>query len=185
MSSWDILSGDVKPAEEVLLFDDNGAHPGMQAAEWLAEAGARLELVTPERFFAPEIGGINHVAYARAFKRVASGSRSTRRLKKVGRDGNKLLATLGSDYTDRRRGAARRPGRGRARHGTAGRSLPCVEARLANRGEVDIRALIDGRPQAVRRNPGGSYQPFSGWRRHRLAQHPRRHLRRARLCMDL
>ena len=48
MSSWDILSGDVKPAEEVLLYDDNGAHPGMQAAEWLAEGGFQaLELVTP------------------------------------------------------------------------------------------------------------------------------------------
>ena len=41
VSSWDILSGDVKPAEDVLLFDDNGAHPGMAAAEFIAERGAR------------------------------------------------------------------------------------------------------------------------------------------------
>ena len=28
-SSWDILSGAVKPAEHVLLYDDNGGHQGM------------------------------------------------------------------------------------------------------------------------------------------------------------
>ena len=69
-SSWDLLSGDVAPGEDVLLYDDNGAHPGMQAAELLAESGARLEVVSPERFFAPEIGGLNHVAYARCCKRT-------------------------------------------------------------------------------------------------------------------
>ncbi|HUF44243.1 MAG TPA: NADH:flavin oxidoreductase, partial [Aestuariivirgaceae bacterium] len=28
VTSWDILAGDAKPGEDVLLFDDNGAHPG-------------------------------------------------------------------------------------------------------------------------------------------------------------
>ena len=64
VSSWDILSGDVKPADDVLVFDDNGAHPGLQAAELIAESGATLEIVTPERFFGAEIGGLNHVPYA-------------------------------------------------------------------------------------------------------------------------
>lgn len=40
MSSWDILSGSVKPAENVLVFDDNGGHPGMSAAETIANAGS-------------------------------------------------------------------------------------------------------------------------------------------------
>ena len=66
-SSWDIMAGAVKPAENVLLYDDNGGHPGMGAAELIAEAGAKLELVSPERFFAPEMGGMNHVPYMRAF----------------------------------------------------------------------------------------------------------------------
>ena len=41
-SSWDILSGTIKPADKVLLYDDNGAHPGMQAAELIAQSGAAL-----------------------------------------------------------------------------------------------------------------------------------------------
>ncbi|MBM3519325.1 MAG: FAD-binding protein, partial [Alphaproteobacteria bacterium] len=57
--SWDIITGEAKPAEDVLLFDDNGAHPGMAAAELIAEKGSRLEIISPERFFAAEMGGLN------------------------------------------------------------------------------------------------------------------------------
>jgi N-methyl-L-proline demethylase len=57
------------------LYDDSGAHPGLQAGEQLAEAGARLEVVTPERFVTPEVGGLNHVAYARCRRSGAARSR--------------------------------------------------------------------------------------------------------------
>jgi N-methyl-L-proline demethylase len=36
VTSWDILSGQVAPARDVLLFDDNGAHPAASCAEFLA-----------------------------------------------------------------------------------------------------------------------------------------------------
>jgi len=64
VSTWDILAGAVKPEGPVLLFDDNGGHQAMSAAEVIANAGVDLELVSPERFFAPEMGGMNHVPYA-------------------------------------------------------------------------------------------------------------------------
>jgi 2,4-dienoyl-CoA reductase-like NADH-dependent reductase (Old Yellow Enzyme family) len=98
VSSWDIISGEIAPAREVLLYDDNGAHPGMQAAEAIALAGSTLEVVSPERFFAPELGGLNHVPYARVFceKGVRVTINST--LVSVAREGNRLLATIGSPY---------------------------------------------------------------------------------------
>ena len=67
VTSWDILCGHAAPARDVLLFDDNGAHPGASGAEFLARAGARLEFVTPERTVLPEIGGTNYPAYLTAF----------------------------------------------------------------------------------------------------------------------
>ena len=160
VSSWDILSGDAKPAEEVLLYDDNGAHPGMSAAEVLAEAGARLEVVSPERFFAPEIGGLNHVQYARAFQDRGVAVTINTRLRKIARAGNKLAATLGSDYSDAT--SERLVDQVVIEHG----SLPLDDVYFAlkegsrNRGEVDYRALIAGRPQAVATNPEGAYQLF-------------------------
>lgn len=161
VTSWDILSGDVRPGQEVLLFDDNGAHPGLQAAELIAEAGARLEIVTPERFFAPEVGGLNHVPYARCFKRHGVAITINTRLLAVRRDGNRLLAVLGSDHDAGFR-EERRVDQVVVEHGT----LPLDELYRAlkpgsrNRGEVDLRALIEGRPQGVQRNPAGAYALF-------------------------
>ncbi len=159
-TSWDILSGDVKPAREVLLFDDNGAHPGMQAAEFLAEAGAKLEIVSPERFFAPEIGGLNHVAYARCFQKHGVRITINTRLAAVRREGNKLAALLGSDYGDL--AETRLVDQVVVEHGT----LPLDDLYLAlkegslNRGAVDYGALIAGRPQEILANPDGSYRLY-------------------------
>ncbi|MFO1146876.1 MAG: FAD-dependent oxidoreductase [Alsobacter sp.] len=99
-SSWDILSGAAKPGERVLLYDDNGGHPGMSAAEAIAQAGASLELVSPERFFAPEMGGMNHVPYMRAFQEKGVRVTIATRLVAVRREGNQLVATLGSDFAE-------------------------------------------------------------------------------------
>jgi N-methyl-L-proline demethylase len=160
VSTWDILAGDVRPGEEVLLYDDNGAHPGLQAAEALAEAGARLEIVTPERFFAPEIGGVNHVAYARCFQEHGVRITINTRLIAVRREGNRLAATLGSDYAERAQ--ERLVDQVVVEHGT----LPLDDLYFAlkpgssNRGEVDYRALLAGQPQTLTTNPDGRYQLF-------------------------
>jgi NADPH-dependent 2,4-dienoyl-CoA reductase/sulfur reductase-like enzyme len=91
VSSWDVISGQVAPAGRALVFDDNGMHPGMQAAELLAQAGAAVEIVSPERFFAPEMGGMNHALYARAFHRLGVRVTINARLLSVRRDGNAAI----------------------------------------------------------------------------------------------
>ena len=160
VSTWDILSGDAKPAEEVLLFDDNGGHPGLQAAERIAESGARLEIVTPERFFAPEVGGLNHVAYAQCFQRHGVTLTISRRLLGLRREGNKLAARVGSDYGDW--AEERLVDQVVVEHGT----LPLDALYFAlkdlsrNRGEVDHRALIAGRSQEIATNPEGRFRLF-------------------------
>jgi 2,4-dienoyl-CoA reductase-like NADH-dependent reductase (Old Yellow Enzyme family)/thioredoxin reductase len=160
VSSWDILSGDARPGQEVLLYDDNGAHPGLQAAEQLAAAGAKLEIVTPERFFAPEIGGLNHVAYARCFQEHGVRITINSRLRAVRRAGNRLTAEIGSDYAERTE--ERLVDQVVVEHGT----LPQDELYFAlkeqsiNRGEVDYRALIAGRPQTLVGNPEGRFRLF-------------------------
>ena len=75
-TSWDILSGAVPPAASVLLCDSNGSHPGMTIAEYVAQSGAAMEVVTPERIFAPDIGSTNYPAYIRALNNAVPRSRS-------------------------------------------------------------------------------------------------------------
>ncbi|HXV26056.1 MAG TPA: NADH:flavin oxidoreductase [Alphaproteobacteria bacterium] len=160
VNSWDILSGDAKIADDVLLFDDNGGHPGMQAAEMIAGSGSALELVSPERFFAPEMGGLNHASYAELFHRAGVRITINSRLLAVRREGNKLAAVIGSDYGPRE--DIRMVDQVVVEHGT----LPLEETYFAlkelsvNRGEVDYRALISGRPQEIVRNPDGRFRLF-------------------------
>lgn len=159
-STWDILSGDVKPAARVLLYDDNASHPGLTAAELIAEGGSTLEIVTPERFFAADIGGLNHVVYAQAFDRNDVTLTINKRVLAVRRSGNSLIATIGSDYSDRTH--EREVDQVVVEHGT----LPLedlyfdLKPESRNLGEIDYDALIALEPQAVQRNPEGRFRLF-------------------------
>ncbi|MBX2885603.1 MAG: FAD-dependent oxidoreductase [Granulosicoccus sp.] len=103
-SSWDILSGDAQPADSVLLYDDSGSHAGMSAAEYIANANVTLELVSPERFLSPDMGGLNFVGYMRTLQSKNTLVTSNTRLLSVTRDGNRLRATLSSDFDTSWRG---------------------------------------------------------------------------------
>ena len=156
-STWNLASGDVKPAQSVLLYDDTGNHPGMQAAELVAASGAELEVVTPERMFAPEIGGLNHAGYARALSRAGARVTINTRLPLVRREGNKLAATLGSDYGPRRE--ERLVDQVVVEHGTLPLDELCHALRpgSSNGGAVDHGALLSGQAQPSR---GDAYQVF-------------------------
>ncbi|HWA41627.1 MAG TPA: NADH:flavin oxidoreductase [Hypericibacter adhaerens] len=158
VSTWDILSGDAKPAKDVLLFDDNGAHPGMQAAEAIAETGSKLEVVSPERFFAPEIGGLNHVPYAEIFQQHGVRITILRRLLAVKRAGNRLQAVIGSDFGDYVE--TREVDQVVVEHGTLPNAdlYEALRPDSVNRGEVSYKALIAGQPQTLVRNPAGRYR---------------------------
>jgi N-methyl-L-proline demethylase len=159
-TSWDILSGAAKPAETVVLYDDNGAHPGMTTAEFIAETGARLEVVTPERTLAPDVGGTNYPAYFRAFSQHGVTTTLNLRLEAVRREGNGLVASFLDEYGKRR--IDKRADQIVVEHGT----LPLEELYFAlkplssNLGEVDYAALVSGGRQAVTRNPEGRFTLF-------------------------
>lgn len=160
VSSWDILSGTVAPRSDVLLFDDAGDHVGLQAAEIIAAAGSRLEVMTPDRCFAPEVMGMNLVPYLRTLQKLDVTFTVTFRLQRVSSDGGRLLAAIASDYGGVRK--ERRIDQVVVNHGT----LPNEELYWAlkplstNLGEVDYGRLIAGLPQTSCPNPQGRFQLF-------------------------
>ncbi|NOD85156.1 MULTISPECIES: NADH:flavin oxidoreductase [unclassified Ruegeria] len=99
VSAWDILSADVQPGENVLIYDDAGDHPALMAAEVIAGSGARVEIMTRDRSFAPEIMGMNLVPYMRALQKTGAVFTVTRTLKSLVRSGNQLEAAIGTDYS--------------------------------------------------------------------------------------
>jgi hypothetical protein len=161
VTTWDILSGSVAPGETVLLFDDNGAYPGMQAGEFIARAGAKLEMVTPERMFAPEIGGMNHVPYAQAFQECGTKITINTRLERVERSGNKLTAHLSSEFSADM-SESREVDQVVVEHGTLPLDQIYFDLKPAstNLGAVNYEALLAGKPQTIATNPEGAFQLF-------------------------
>jgi len=147
VSAWDILSGDIKPGRNVLLFDDAGDHSALQAAEVIAASGARLEVMTPDRTFAPEVMAMNLVPYMRSLQKYDVTFTVTFRLESVQRQGHELLAYVGSDYTAVRK--ERRVDQVVVNHGT--RPLDELYFELKpqslNQGAVDYNALLAGENQ--------------------------------------
>ncbi len=147
VSTWDILAGDVAPGSRVLIFDDAGDPPALQAAEIVANAGGHVEIMTPDRAFAPEVMGMNLVPYMRALQDKDARFTVTYRLMAVRRAGNELCAVIGTDYSDHRE--ERMFDQVVVNHGT--RPLDelyfDLKPRSRNRGAVDYEALIAGEPQ--------------------------------------
>ncbi|MBX4927711.1 2,4-dienoyl-CoA reductase-like NADH-dependent reductase (Old Yellow Enzyme family)/thioredoxin reductase [Rhizobium binae] len=160
VSSWDIISGDVKPGANVLIFDDAGDHAGLQAAEVLAKAGAKVEIMTPDRSFAPEVMAMNLVPYMRSLQKHDVTFTVTYRLEAVEKSGNQLVAHVGSDYG----GIAKQSSYDQivVNHGT----IPLDELYFelkpnsSNLGEMSHDQLLAGEPQSVVRNPKGKFRLF-------------------------
>jgi 2,4-dienoyl-CoA reductase-like NADH-dependent reductase (Old Yellow Enzyme family)/thioredoxin reductase len=99
ISVWDVLSGNVAPSGSFLIFDDTGGQSGPSAAEFLSGAGAEVELVTPDRCVAEDVGVTNHAIHLRNL--YAAGARLTpdQRLRRIGKDGNRLMVELVNEYS--------------------------------------------------------------------------------------
>jgi len=160
ISSWDILDGSIKPGNKVLIFDDAGDHAALQAAEIIADSGAQLEIMTPDRAFSPEVMAMNLVPYMRSLQQKDVTFTVTYRLKRVLHEGDQLLAEVGSDYGDVIK--TRHVDQVVVNHGT----IPLDEVYFelkplsSNLGEVDQAALITGRPQQLMKNQQGEFQLF-------------------------
>jgi NADPH-dependent 2,4-dienoyl-CoA reductase/sulfur reductase-like enzyme len=157
ISTWDLISGDVKPAERVLIYDETGDHAAMQAAETAANAGAQVEIMTPDRMFAPDVMGMNLTPYMRSMQDKDVTFTVTRRLKGVTRTGNTLTATIGTDYSDH--SYDQDYDQIVVNYGT----MPMDDLYFAlkplsgNKGAVDYEALISGQSQP---RPAEGFQLF-------------------------
>jgi N-methyl-L-proline demethylase len=160
VTSWDILSGDVRPGSNVLIYDDAGDYAALQAAEIIAESGAKLEIMTRDRMFSPEVMAMSLTPHMRALQKHDVTFTVTYLLEKVRAQGNELVATIGSDYG------------GISREKTYDQivvnfgTLPNEDLYFAlkplssNLGAVDHQQLIFGKTQSLVKNKEGKFQLF-------------------------
>jgi hypothetical protein len=160
VSAWDILSGDVKPGSNVLVYDEAGDHAALQAADHIAKVGGKVEIMTADRTFSPEVMAMNLVPYMRSLQKLDVTFTVTYRLEAVERQGNQLKCRIGSDYG----GVAqqRLVDQVVVNCGT----LPLddlyfdLRPHSSNLGEVFHDEYIAGQAQPAGRNPSGAFQLF-------------------------
>lgn len=168
LDSWDIVSGAVRPAGSVLVYDDHGGKQGLDAVEVLVAAGAHVEWASPERTIGVDVGAISAPPYLRTIMLSGVQVSLLHRLVGVERVGDRFEATFRftSDAPtippEHEQIVRRRYDRIVVEHGT----LPNDElyAELAhysrNGGEVDYNDFLALRPQSLVRNGSGRYELY-------------------------
>lgn len=146
-TTWDLLSGQVEPAETVLIYDGLGQHQAVSCAEVLAKRGAKVEIVTLDRMVGEEIGGTNFPVHLRELYKLDVMMSPNLTLTEIYQEGNHRVAVLRNEYTLEEE--ERLVDQVVVEYGT----LPVDELYFAlreasrNGGEIDLRALSEGRPQ--------------------------------------
>ena len=161
VTSWDLIAGDEVTAEEnVLIYDESGDHPGLQAAEVAANAGATVEIMTPDRTFAPGVMAMNLTPYMKALQDKDVTFTVARRLLDVERDGNRLKATIGTDYSGHTTFA--HYDQVVINYGTQPLAdlYFDLKPRSINGGAVDHDALLLGRPQSIVKNAQAKFNLY-------------------------
>jgi 2,4-dienoyl-CoA reductase-like NADH-dependent reductase (Old Yellow Enzyme family)/thioredoxin reductase len=160
ISTWDILTGSVELAENVLIWDDSGYEPAISCAEFAAKRGAVVELSTYDKYPGEEVSKANLPIFLRETYKHDVVFTPDRRLKRIYLEGNKRIAVLANVYTGEEE--ERAVDQIVIEQGT----LPNLglyddlRPRSRNLGEVDIDALIAGRPQDITNNPEARFQLF-------------------------
>ena len=161
IESWDVLSGGKRLSGEVLIYDDHGGNQALDLAENLANAGAKVEFVTPERTMATDVGGMVASAYFKSLSALGVRFTVLRELNRIEKNSDGTFTAYLS-MEDETWEESRVVTAVVAETGTT--SISDVYDELvslsSNGGEVLIEALINGRPQTSVRNPDGKFQLF-------------------------
>ena len=160
VSTWRILDGSVEPGSNVLIYDEMGLHPGSGCADFMAQRGASVEIVTPDREVGAETGHLTHVAYMRKLYEGNTIQTPNMKLSQAYLEGNSIVAVLKNEFT----GAEEERVVDQLVYELG--TLPneelyhALRPLSANDGEVDLEALIENRPQTVNTYAEGRFQLF-------------------------
>lgn len=147
VSSWDILSGKVAPAKNVLVYDAISQFAGVTCADYLAAKGSLVELVTPDVRAGDDLGGTTFPIYYRKLYSADAIMTPDRELIEVYREGEQLVAVLRNEYTGSEE--ERVVDQVVVENGTmpADALYWALKSESRNRGQIDFEALYAAQPQ--------------------------------------
>ncbi|MBZ9557745.1 MULTISPECIES: dimethylglycine demethylation protein DgcA [Modicisalibacter] len=147
VSTWDILGGAVEPGKNVLIYDTICEFAGVSAADYLADKGAKVEIVTDDIKPGAAVGGTTFPTYYRSLYEKEVIMTSDLALHKVYREGDALVAVLENEYTgaQEERVVDQVVVENGVRPDEA--LYYALKERSRNKGQVDIEALYAIQPQ--------------------------------------
>jgi hypothetical protein len=123
----------------------------------LARKGVSLEVVTPDRMLAFEVGATNYPNYLRELYRAGVKLTPDLELRSVRREGNRLVASFWNEYAEEE--VERVVDHVVVEHGTqpADELYHALKDGSRNGGAIDVDGLVAGSPREIVSNPEGSY----------------------------
>ncbi len=100
VSTHDILSGKVEPGKNVLVFDIPGTFAASTTADFIANRGSLVEIVTPDLGVGEDMGGTTRPVYHKRLFEKDVIMTPNYFLHDVYREGDKLVAVLRNEYTE-------------------------------------------------------------------------------------
>lgn len=168
---WDVMDDSLRNKSRVLVFDDHGFYPALDAVEHLARNGQEVTYVSPERTIGVDVGSMNSPAYLQVFSEFGVTVHLGERLAAKPQSKDKLVtARLRNDYsgieTELETDAVV------VDFGTTPNDEVYfgLKPHSSNLGEIDLDAWVHGQPQPGRgigSNPSTAAEasaPFSLYR---------------------
>ncbi len=144
---WDVLTGAVKPAGEVLVFDGTGRHVGPILAEKAHAAGAGLTYLMVDDVIAKELVYAERVIWRKRFAEMGLRPEPEWELMAVSRRGNGLEALAQNQLTGEQRAYAADMVIADAGTLPVDEVYQDLRAGAMNGGRTDTEALTSGTPQ--------------------------------------
>jgi 2,4-dienoyl-CoA reductase-like NADH-dependent reductase (Old Yellow Enzyme family) len=154
LTTTEVLRAGMNLTGSVMLYDNMGQHNAASCAEFLATRGALVELITPDRMAAEEVGTTNQPVHLREMAKLGVIMTPNLELQGVARENNRLVAVLRNTMTlvEEERIADHIV----VDFGTLPQDALyfALKTQSSNRGQTDIASLIAGRRQPHVGQPG-------------------------------
>ncbi len=154
LNSWDVLAGEAITVGSVLVFDETGRHAGAGAADYLAQRGLQVELVSVDGAFGRELTETDIIVQRRRFAETGVQIATDLELMAVARLGTQFGVTLRHILSGQIQ--ERRVDQVIVERGTQPMDelFYALKAGSANQGSTDIDALLAATPQPFAQHPG-------------------------------
>ncbi|OED37400.1 N-methylproline demethylase [Chromatiales bacterium (ex Bugula neritina AB1)] len=159
ISSWDILGGDIQPAEKIIVFDGTGRHEAASCAQYLAARGATVTLASIDDRPTAELGYAERASHRKQLYKQGITMLQDLMLLEVKSSGNRISARFRNDLTDEpleliadqiivERGTV-----------PVDELFYELKSNAVNSGDLDLEALLEAEPQ-----PGNDQQGYTLYR---------------------